>query len=124
MASFRREWAAHPLMSLKTSDPRMREMLRAMIMRYPGNDLAEPDVIAGMSGASAPLGSIDLPVLLITGDQDLPSRNQAADQLAAQWARAERAVIAGAGHLPNLDNPKGYNAVVRTFLERHATSRG
>jgi pimeloyl-ACP methyl ester carboxylesterase len=120
MAAFRREWAAHPLLSLRTCDPRMRDILNAMIMRYPGNDLMEPVVTIGAPAGAAPMGSIDVPVLVLTGDHDLPSRTQAANNLAEQLTHAERAVIRAAGHLPNLDNPQAYNAVVRTFLERFA----
>jgi pimeloyl-ACP methyl ester carboxylesterase len=59
-------------------------------------------------------------VLVITGDHDLPSRIQAADDLAQQRPGTARAVIQAAGHLANLDNANDYNAAVRTFLERHA----
>jgi 3-oxoadipate enol-lactonase len=120
MTAFRREWAEHPLMSLRTGDPRMREILSAMIMRYPGNDLVEPVVTAGVPADSPLIGSMDIPVLVITGNHDLASRTQAANVLAERLPNAERAVIPDAGHLPNLDNPKIYNAVVRSFLERHA----
>jgi 3-oxoadipate enol-lactonase len=120
MAAFRREWAAHPLLSLRTRDPRMREILNAMIMRYPGNDLVEPVMSIGAPASAVPMSSIDAPVLVLTGDHDLPSRTQAANNLAEQLTHAERAVISAAGHLPNLDNPQVYSAVVRTFLERFA----
>jgi pimeloyl-ACP methyl ester carboxylesterase len=123
VAAFRREWAAHPLLSLRTEDPRMREILEAMIMRYPANDLLEPAVTAGVPAGSSLMSTIDGPVLIITGDHDLASRTRAAETLAEQSTNAERAVIPAAGHLPNLDNPIVYNAVVRTFLERHTVSR-
>jgi pimeloyl-ACP methyl ester carboxylesterase len=120
--AFRREWAAHPLVSLITADPQMHGILNAMIRRYPGTDLDE----SGGDGDAAPpcsaMDGIDAPVLVITGDHDLPSRVHAADDLARRSMNAERAVIQSAGHLPNLDNPNGYNAVVRAFLERHAAS--
>jgi pimeloyl-ACP methyl ester carboxylesterase len=119
MAAFRREWAAHPLLSLRTGDPRMHEILNSMIMRYPGNDLVESVVAAEVPGLPS-LDRIDVPVLVITGDQDLASRTQAADHLAGLLSDATRAVIPGAGHLPNLDNPNVYNAVMRAFLEQHA----
>jgi pimeloyl-ACP methyl ester carboxylesterase len=120
MSAFRREWAAHPLLSLRTGDPRMHEILGAMILRYPGNDLEDPVAAVGGPAGSPEFGSIDVPVLIITGDHDLASRRQAANHLAEQLPRAERAVIEGAGHLPNLDNPNDYNTVARTFLERFA----
>ena len=42
MAAFRREWRRHPLVCLRTGDPHMREILSAMLQRYPGNDLWSP----------------------------------------------------------------------------------
>ena len=122
MAAFRREWAAHPLLSLRTGDSRMREILDAMIMRYPGNDLLEPTVTLEAPAAMPSIDSIDVPVLVVTGDQDLASRTQAADHLTGLLSNATRAVIPAAGHLPNLDNPNVYNTVIRRFLEQHAVS--
>jgi len=119
LSAFRREWAKHPLLSLRTLDPRMREILSAMLMRYPGNDLREPED-RDISAAGPMPGAFHVPTLVITGDHDLPSRTQAANTLAEQSPGAERATIPAAGHLCNLDNPKAYNAVVRAFLERHA----
>lgn len=120
MSAFRREWSAHPLLSLRTADRHMHELLGAMILRYPGNDLVESVVPQGVPQDSAGIGSIDLPVLVITGDHDLPSRTQAANHLAGQLPDTERAVIRAAGHLSNLDNPQQYNTVARAFLERFA----
>lgn len=120
MAPFRREWAAHPLLSLRTPDRRMRELLNAMIQRYPGNDLVESAAAAETPALSLLTGAVSAPALVVTGDQDLASRTRAANALAGRLPGAERAAIADAGHLPNLDNPKEYNAVVRAFLERHA----
>jgi 3-oxoadipate enol-lactonase len=120
IGEFRREWAAHPLVSLTTADPRMHDILGAMIKRYPGNDLAESGGSAGAALPHPAMSPIDAPVLVITGDHDLPSRVKAANDLAQQWPNIERAVIRAAGHLANLDNPNDYNAVVRAFLTHHA----
>jgi pimeloyl-ACP methyl ester carboxylesterase len=120
LGAFRREWAKHPLLSLRTRDPHMRAILSAMINRYPGNDLLEAAEARAVPAAGPPIGAVDVPMLIITGDHDLASRTSAANRLAEQSPGAERAVIPEAGHLSNLDNPQAYNAVVRAFLERHA----
>lgn len=120
MSAFRREWSVHRLLSLRTADPRMHEILGAMLLRYPGYDLLETAVTQAVPHASEAIASIDVPVAVITGDGDLESRLQAADQLARQLRGAERASIRNAGHLANLDNPKDYNIIVRSFLERFA----
>jgi pimeloyl-ACP methyl ester carboxylesterase len=117
--AFRREWLTHPLATLVTSDPRPRELLAAMIARYPANDLMG---VAAEGAAAGPqdTASIRAPVLVITGQHDVSSRIAAADALIRRLPCAQRAVIPAAGHLANLDNPMHYNAVVREFLERHA----
>lgn len=120
--AFRREWAMHPFAKLITTDRRLRDLLDAMIARYPANDLRESPAAGGAVPAQGRLENLHTPVLVITGEHDLPSRTRAADVLASRLPEAQRAVIPAAGHLANLDNPQHYNAVVREFLERHAVA--
>jgi len=124
--AFRREWARHPLMQLRTGDRSARELLTAIIKRYPGNDLLESaaEAAAGADPDCARVRpeSIATPALVITGEHDRESRVKAADLLARRLPSAERAVIPDAGHLPNLDNPVAYNQRVRAFLKRHASA--
>jgi pimeloyl-ACP methyl ester carboxylesterase len=44
------------------------------------------------------------------------------EELGRALPRAERALVADAGHLPNLDNPAEYNRLVQSFIERHGTA--
>jgi 3-oxoadipate enol-lactonase len=123
--AFRRQWSAHPLVQLRTGDRNAHQLLHAILGRYPGSDLlhgAAPNA-AGTGSAAVPLRpeSIATPVLVITGAHDIARRIKSADLLAQRLACAERAVVADAGHLPNLDNPVAYNNLVRAFLDRHLT---
>ena len=120
--AFRREWAMHPLAQLRTTDAGARQLLNAMIERYPGTDLAEATDDSDDAGPLVPLETVAPPALVISGQFDLRSRLDAAQRLAARLPRAERAVIPGAGHLPNLDNPDAYNRALGAFLTRHATT--
>ena len=123
MAAFRREWAQHPLMELRTRDTEMQALLAAMIARYPGNDLrsrAPPDEPAA---AQVRLETLSAPALVLSGEHDLTSRRQAARQLAALLPDAELAVVPAAGHLPNLDSPDVYSKLCRAFLVRHCSRR-
>jgi 3-oxoadipate enol-lactonase len=117
--AFRREWLNHPLARLITDDQRQRELLAAMIARYPANDLVDFAVDDAVS-VPQDIAEIRAPVLVITGQHDLPSRVAAAEALVRRLPGAQRAVIPAAGHLTNLDNPQHYNVVVREFLEHHA----
>lgn len=119
MEAFRREWARHPLMQLRTRAPAARRLLAAMIARYQGEDLVHPS-LGGRQPPAPRLESLRAPVLILTGVHDLESRVRAARWLCAQLPGAELASVPDAGHLPNLDNPAGYTALCRTFLHRHA----
>src|SRR5215831_5927245 len=120
VAAFRRAWAAHPLMQLRTSNPERRALLEAMIHRYPARDLLQDPVSAAPAAPAAAPAAVRAPALLISGACDVARRVEAAARLCRQLPRAEHAVIPGAGHLPNLDHPEHYEALCRTFLARHA----
>jgi 3-oxoadipate enol-lactonase len=123
MEAFRRQWSTHPLSQLRTGDRNVHQLLHAILTRYPGSDLlhAAAPTAASAGPTAVPLHpeSITTPVLVITGAHDLERRVKSADLLAQRFACAERAVVADAGHLPNLDNPVAYNNLVRAFLQRH-----
>jgi pimeloyl-ACP methyl ester carboxylesterase len=112
----RNEWRKHSLVQLHNAPPSAQELLSRMLSRYRAVDLLEA---ADSSLAPARIESI--PALVISGELDLASRIASADALAAVLPSCERAVVPGAGHLPNLDQPHFYNALLRRFLQRFAT---
>jgi pimeloyl-ACP methyl ester carboxylesterase len=61
------------------------------------------------------LPDIDVPTLVVVGDNDRPFL-AAADYLAAKIPGAEKALIAGAGHAANVDQPATFNRIVGAFL--------
>lgn len=118
LAAFRRAWAAHPLMQLRTADAQPRALLEAMIARYPARELLPGSAAAAAPAPAILFESVCAPALLINGEADLPGRLAAAARLCERLPKAERALVPGAGHLPNLDNPEHYNALCRDFLAR------
>lgn len=62
------------------------------------------------------LGNIQAPVLLIWGEHDTLVPPGIADRLAELIPRAQRVVIAGAGHKPMLEQPSAFNDAVTGFL--------
>jgi len=114
----RREWSSHPFVQLRSKDRVAHELLSRMTARYPANDLlaraqtriGEPQVV----------GAIDVATLVLNGALDTERRRAMGDELWRALPQAERALVADAGHLPNLDNPAEYNRRVLSFIERHA----
>jgi pimeloyl-ACP methyl ester carboxylesterase len=117
MALYRRlAQRQHPLTQLRTADAAVRARLERIIRRYPGRDL----LVAGAPQAP-PLGpllaGISAPALVINGAGDTPIRRSAGALLAVSLPRARRAVVPGAGHLPNLDQPGFYNHLLVQFFK-------
>jgi pimeloyl-ACP methyl ester carboxylesterase len=112
----RREWLRHPLMRLYWHDARTLMRLRAIVARYPGNDLR------ATSPPPAPVGErlreIAIPALVINGAHDSARRRAAGAALAAALPDARHAIVPAAGHLPNMDCPGAWDAVVTEFLGR------
>ena len=116
--AFRKEWLDHPLMQLHTHDARTRALVQEMVARYPGHDLQDDD-----SPSMTPIGDLhrlDVPALIVNGEYDSDMRIGAGAELARALPDARLAVIPGAGHLSNLDNPTAYNKVLSEYVSCRA----
>jgi pimeloyl-ACP methyl ester carboxylesterase len=69
--------------------------------------------------ASTRLSEVAVPTLVVTGDEDVGDIHVIAEKLAAEIPNAERATIAGSGHLPSLERPDEFDRVVLAFLGKH-----
>jgi 3-oxoadipate enol-lactonase len=117
--AFRREWEQHALMQLHTTDAASRELLRAVVERYPGHDL-QPDYIDQASTAIE-WENLDVPTLVLNGELDSTERLAAGKEISQLMMDARRVLVPGAGHLTNLDNPSFYNDAVAAFLRSDGT---
>ncbi|HEY6559386.1 MAG TPA: alpha/beta hydrolase [Polyangiaceae bacterium] len=72
-----------------------------------------------VSDMQSQLTELDVPTLLVAGENDHASV-EASRALAEHLPRAELAVIAGAGHVVNLEAAEQFNSVVRDFLRAHS----
>jgi 3-oxoadipate enol-lactonase len=119
--AFRREWRKHPLARLRTQDPAMHDLLDRILERYPGNDLTDRSAPKGFPIELQHIAQRALPTLILSGEGDLPTRQQSAQWLSGQLPGSICRQISNAGHLCGLDNPSVYNQVVDDFLHSHAT---
>ena len=60
--------------------------------------------------------AIDVPTLVLVGDEDVITPAALSEQLAALIPGAKLAIIPGAGHLTNLEQPEAFNAAIEGFL--------
>jgi len=116
-----RIWFAGPRRSLDDLDPPTRELVgemqRQVFRQQQGHD--DVRMLRLEPPASERLGDLNVPALVLTGDDDVPDIHRIADRLAAGIPGAERATIAGAAHLPSLDRPEEFDRIVLDFLARH-----
>jgi 3-oxoadipate enol-lactonase len=66
------------------------------------------------------LATLAVRTLVVTGERDKADFRVIADRLAATLPNARRATVAGAGHLPSLEQPAAFDEVVLPFLEGRA----
>lgn len=70
------------------------------------------------------LGDIRVPTLAIAGGSDANAPPAVMEKMAARIAGAEYRVLAGCGHLSNLERPGPFNDIVRAWLARHFAPQG
>jgi pimeloyl-ACP methyl ester carboxylesterase len=118
IGAFRTEWLEHPLMRLHAPQGWSRALLHSMVARYCGGDLLNDPASEHATPLPVRPGEIRIPTLVLNGEFD-GGRRRMGDALCAAMPNAQRAIIAGAGHLPNLDNPRAYNQALSHFVEQH-----
>jgi 3-oxoadipate enol-lactonase len=67
----------------------------------------------------APLEKLEVPTLVITGDEDRVYPPELTRRMAKRIPRAKLAVLEACGHLSNLEQPERFNEVLLDFLRQH-----
>ncbi len=68
--------------------------------------------------STADLGAIDVPTLVVVGEQDQPSPPDVAEKMAAAVPNARLVVVPDAGHLSNVENPEAFNQALEGLLRQ------
>ncbi len=99
------------------NEPLVVERVKSMILE------SSPDGVVGALGAmrdrpdSTPLLSkIEVPILVIGGEDDTISSPEVMGAMAEKIPNAEHHTLSGAGHLSNLEAPGEFNAALKEFL--------
>jgi pimeloyl-ACP methyl ester carboxylesterase len=108
--------------STTKAHPEMIDLLRTWIAE------ADPMAVAGAQRAMAArpdssdlLATLDIPTLVIVGEQDALTPPAEADKMAAALPQAQLVRISGAGHLSPLEQPEAVNQAIKTFMRRFAS---
>ena len=115
-------WLDYPFFEISRKKPEVFKKLKRMVMDWPGPTMPNPHekpkpTEAPKKQAIDRLGEIQAPTLVILGEFERAGMQCAAEALTYGIPNAEKAVISGAGHMVNMDEPKAFNAVLLGFLE-------
>lgn len=119
ITAFVRRWEALPLFhSLARQPDEVRAALRRARLACDPAGLAAS--LRGLGLGSQPwlggrLDALPMPVLLVTGGDDAKF-TRTAIRLLPRFAHATHEIVAGAGHLPHLEQPARFLRAVRDFL--------
>lgn len=123
LAEAKAAWLADELFAPALARPASAAPVRAMMADYSGwhwlnRDPEQTGKLAAPAYDRA--AHLALPTLVIMGEHDHPDFHGAARHLEQQIPRARRVVLAGLGHLPNLEAPEVFNVPLLDFLRQFA----
>jgi pimeloyl-ACP methyl ester carboxylesterase len=117
IAAAKASWLAHPFFAPALRQPAVAARLRQIVADYSGWHFVNTDPERRSTPSAARrLEQISVPTLVMVGELDLPDFKQIAMQLARQIPRAQHALVAGAGHMANMEAPQHVNAAIEQFL--------
>lgn len=111
-------WLDDPLFEGVRADEETFEELRQIVLDYGGahwtgkvvSKWSDPDPVPALK-------ELKVPSLVISGEADLPSFMLMAEAYAKALSPVRREIIQGAGHLPMIERPDAFNAILRDFLK-------
>jgi len=116
-------WIDGPNQPPTRVDPRMRAKVRAIIENNYAQHVNEaPEAQPLDPPAIDRLDEIHVPTLAIVGDLDASGAQVAMDYLAEHVGGAQKVVIPGTAHLPNMEQPAPFTQLVLNFLNNLPSS--
>jgi 3-oxoadipate enol-lactonase len=113
----REAWLAHPLFAAARQRPELAGQLAAMVAGYPGQHwLGHDPHRPGQPRPFDVLEDVAAPTLVAVGGQDVPGFREMSAVLARRIPGAELRVVAGAGHMVNMEQPAAVNELLTRFL--------
>jgi 3-oxoadipate enol-lactonase len=110
-------WSAVDPWFVAASNIQARERLRELLIANPQNLESKERWERSLEPAALPrLGEIAVPTLIIVGEHDIPDVHAHAGALEAGIRGARRVVLAGSGHLPQLEVPDAFSELALAFL--------
>ncbi len=100
----------------KDSKPEVVEKVRGLMDQPAAGYIGALEAMKQRVDSTADLSSIDVPTLIIVGEDDALTPPNFSRSMHEQIAGSRLVVIPGAGHLSNLETPKEFNSELGGFL--------
>ncbi len=107
-------WLVGPDRQADDVDGAYLQEARILLRRTMGADNVEAEDFNW--SAKGRLGEINVPVLVVVGDADVPDTVKSCSFLAQALPNARLEIIKGAAHLPSMEKPDAFNAILRDWL--------
>ena len=112
---FQRSWTDGPHREASDVDPEVREKVRAMarngLEHAMEGRLIDPPAVDR-------LDELQLPMLVVVGELDMPGIHDIADKIVAANPNAELVPIPDVAHMVNMEAPEQFNELLLEYLER------
>ena len=117
-----RTWVDGPRRRPEDVDPEVRarvgEMQRRAYELAVGVEEDEEELL--VDELAQKLGEIEAPTLVLVGEEDQPDMDAITERLEREIPGARRATIADTAHVPSMERPREFDALVLPFLREHA----
>jgi pimeloyl-ACP methyl ester carboxylesterase len=112
--AFQRSWTDGPHRAPEDVDPVVRERVRAMardgLEHAMEGRLIDPPAVER-------LDELELPMLVVVGELDMPGIHEIADLIVNANPNAELVVVPGVAHMVNMEAPVSFNELLVEYLE-------
>lgn len=106
-----------------SNKPEIVQFLREVINRTSDETICSTQLaMAARTDTSSSLSNINVPTLIIRGENDKLMSEDQTKQLKDGIMQSDMISISNSGHLPNLENPEDFNKALNTFLSKHFLS--
>jgi pimeloyl-ACP methyl ester carboxylesterase len=112
-------WGVGPTRAVPDVDPEFLQTAYDLNLANTGHVLESPIPVGLTPPAYGRLGELAVPALIVVGDKDISVALLQQEYLASAIPNAESVVIADAAHLPSVEKPAKFTALLLDWLGRH-----
>lgn len=124
IAAAKESWLTHPLFAPAMRQAAVAGRLTQIIEEYSGWHFINANPEQGLEiPAAHRLAELNMPLLAIVGEYDLPDFRRITEVIGQQVAHAQIVIVPAVGHMANMEAPESVLATIQQFLGRARDGR-